>query len=131
MAAVEPAGPEPTITTLAWVVFAMFVFRPPAALRAIAARRGRTCGPALPDVRAGSCAPQDVWLPAELCKIRNPSHSQADPGVQSRSGEHAILFREIIFPGMNGLLPFRPPVCGVPCACPTRRHRSQDPQGTA
>src|SRR5262245_66246826 len=67
MAAVYPAGPEPTITTLAWVVFVMFLHAP-RRFRALLARGGRTF--------AGSFAEQDVWLRAELCKIRNPSHPQ-------------------------------------------------------
>src|SRR5262245_35233027 len=43
--------------------------RPPGGrFRALMARSGRTF--------AGSFAEQDVWLRAELCKIRNPSHPQ-------------------------------------------------------
>src|SRR5262245_60966560 len=70
MAAVYPAGPEPTITTLAWVVFVMFLHAP-RRFRALLARGGRTL--------AGSFDEQDVWLRAELCKIRNPSHPQSRP----------------------------------------------------
>src|SRR5512146_225021 len=94
MAAVYPAGPEPTITTLAWVVFVMLASAP---LAGVADAQGAAGGRTL----AGSSAVPDVWLPAELCKIRNPSRPQAGQILRSRSLERAILFREILFRGMN------------------------------
>src|SRR5262245_64968083 len=88
MAAVYPAGPEPTITTLAWVVFVM-VLHAPRRFRALLARGGRTL--------AGSCSEQDVWLRAELCKIRNPSHPQAQLSLLiTISGARNIVSRNNI-----------------------------------
>jgi DNA-binding Lrp family transcriptional regulator len=52
----------------------------------------------------------DVWLPRELCKIRNPLSPQ---NACLPTGGCAILFREIIFRGMNVLVP-RPKVSPVP-----------------
>jgi DNA-binding Lrp family transcriptional regulator len=52
----------------------------------------------------------DVWLPRELCKIRNPLSPQ---NACMPTGGCAILFREIIFRGMNVLVP-RPKVSPVP-----------------
>jgi DNA-binding Lrp family transcriptional regulator len=52
----------------------------------------------------------DVWLPRELCKIRNPISPQ---NACMPTGGCAILFREIIFRGMNVLVP-RPKVSPVP-----------------
>jgi len=44
---------------------------------------------------AGSFALLDVWLSAELCKIRNPPAHRLGGQAQSRTLGRAIFFREI------------------------------------
>src|SRR5262245_20500500 len=106
MAAVYPAGPEPTITTLACVDFVMVLHAP-------LAGAFERCLPAAAGQGRLFFTVQDVWLRAELCKIRNPSHPQSGRFRQSRSNERAILFREIIFRGMNGFM--ADPAISVEC----------------
>ncbi len=110
------------ITTLAWMVLDI-VSAPP--WRASRAYRplGRT--------RTGSFAMQDLWPPAELCKIRNPQSHSLPPRAVSLSGERAIMFRETLFRGMDfppGFLARR----GVRfSARAPRRHRPPYPERAA
>ena len=62
------------------------------------------CRPRRPDTGRLLLPMLDVWLSPELCKIRNPADPQTWLMPAAVAGRCAILFREIIFRGMDVLV---------------------------
>src|ERR1035438_4812000 len=111
------------ITTLAWNVLGILK-PPPGGHRARIAPLGR--------FRSGSNAWHDVWLPGELCKLRNPRIHRLGFCAVLETCHRAIMFRETIFRGMDvpaRRIPERGPVFGQDPA-PIKRSRYCPPDST-